>query len=128
MQVWPRLQAVYVARWVCICITAGCPLFIHCAGCWSWYPGRRVFSFLRKGLPVGPCIGPERGQCQLLQADCDPSIAQSMRIRVIIGKICYTECRFRPVGLNKPLHRARDSSLCWTNLRVICNLYIFDWI
>lgn len=33
MQLCPPLQDV--ALKVCIRISAGCPLFIHCAGCWS---------------------------------------------------------------------------------------------
>lgn len=65
-------------------------------GLMFWYPGRCVLSFHRKSLLVGLCFGPERGQCELLQAYCDPSNAQSMRacIHVVFCKICYTDSGF----------------------------------
>lgn len=123
MQVWPPLQAV--ARWVCICITAGCPLLIHCAGCWS-------------DLNADNVLVP-RAQCFIISSEGSASEAllrasakYCRRIAILpLRRVCVSASwlaksftpragfilKIRRTGLSSPLHRARGLSFCRTNLR-----------
>lgn len=123
MQVWPLLQAV--ARWVCICITAGCPLFIHCAGCWSdlnadnvLVPRAQWFISSSEGSASGTLLRVSTNYCRRiailpLHRVC---VSASWLAKYVTPRAGFI-LKIRWTGLSPPLHRVRGLSFCRTNLR-----------